>query len=126
MLLILHGLKSFLYFIGWISMSLVIFGLILNIFGYVLNTYGSDIMSIHHSYFYTYQFSPVSHSFPCLALYPHGVTESFVFSVPYSNVLIYHTFIILITYLERCYIRLEYWHVIHITILQLFRELGVK
>ena len=31
-LLILHGLKSFLYFSGWLSMSLVIFGLILNMF----------------------------------------------------------------------------------------------
>ena len=55
-------------------------------FGYILNPYGSDLMSIHHSYFYTYQFSPVAHSFPCLAVYPHGVTEAFVFSIPYANV----------------------------------------
>ena len=35
---ILHGLKSFLSFSGWLSMSLVIFGLILNMFGSDLNT----------------------------------------------------------------------------------------
>ena len=89
-LLILHGLKSFLSFRGWLSMKLVIFGIILNIFGYVLNTYGSYLMSILHSYFCTYQFSPVAHSFPSLALYPHGVTESFVISIPYAMFLIYH------------------------------------
>ena len=43
-------------------------------------------MSIHHSYFYTYKFSLVAHSFPSLALYPHGATEAFVFVVPYTNV----------------------------------------
>ena len=32
MIFILHGLKSFLYFSGWLSMYLVIFGMILNIF----------------------------------------------------------------------------------------------
>ena len=83
---ILHGFKSFLSFSSWLSMSLVIFGLILNIFGYFINTYGSYLMSIHHSDFYTYQFSPVANSFHSLALYPHGVTEAFVFSVPYDNV----------------------------------------
>ena len=83
---ILHGLKSFLYFIGWLSMSLVIFGLILNMFGSVLNTYCSDLKPIHHSYFYTYQFYPVVHNFPSLALYPHGATKSFVLSVQYYNV----------------------------------------
>ena len=51
---ILHDLKSFLTFSGWLSMSLVIYGLILNMFGSVLNTYGSDLMPIHHSDFYTY------------------------------------------------------------------------
>ena len=35
-LLILHGLKYFLSFSGWLSMTLVIFGLILNMFGSVL------------------------------------------------------------------------------------------
>ena len=44
------------------------------------------ILPIHHSYFYTYQFSPVVHNFPSLALYPHGATEAFVFAVPYANV----------------------------------------
>ena len=83
---ILHGLKYFLYFSGWLLMTLFIFGLILNMFGYVLNTYGSYLMPIHHSYFYTYQFSPVAHNFPSLSLYPHGVTEKFIFSVPYANV----------------------------------------
>ena len=83
---ILHGLKSFLSFIGWLYISLVIFGLILKMFGSVLNTYCSYLNPIHHSYFYTYQFSPVVHNFPSLALYPHGATESFVFSVPYANV----------------------------------------
>ena len=52
----------------------------------VLNTYGSDLNPIHRSDFYTYQFSPVAHSFPSLALYPHGVTEAFDFVVPYANV----------------------------------------
>ena len=51
---ILHGLKPFLSFSGWLSMSLLIFGLILNIFGFVLNTYCSDINPIHHLVFYTY------------------------------------------------------------------------
>ena len=83
---ILHGLKSFLTFSGWLSMSLVIYGLILNMFLSVLNTHGSDLMPIHHSYFYTYQFSLVAHNFPSLALYPHGATEAFVFSIPYANV----------------------------------------
>ena len=85
MLLILDGLKSCLYFTGWLSMNVVVFGLILNMFVYVLNTCGSYFISIHHSYFYTYQFSPVAHSFPSLAIYPHGVTEAFVFVVPYAN-----------------------------------------
>ena len=55
-ILILHGLKSFLYFSGWLSMTLVIIGIILNMFGYILNTYGSNLKTIHHSYFYTYSF----------------------------------------------------------------------
>ena len=84
-ILILHGLKSFLYFSGWLSMTLVIFGLILNMFVSVRNTYGWDLMSIYHSYFYTYKFSSVAHSFPSLSLYPHEVTKIFVSSVPYSN-----------------------------------------
>ena len=69
-------------------MNLVIFGLILNMFvyiliTYVLRTYGSDLMPIQHSYFYTYQFSPVAHNFPSLALYPHGAIEAFILAVPY-------------------------------------------
>ena len=68
-------------------MNLFIFGMILKMFGSVLNTYGSYLMPIHHSNFYTYQFSPVAHNFPSLALYPHGATEAFVFSVPYANIL---------------------------------------
>ena len=86
MIFILHGLKSFLSFSGWLSMYLVIFGMILNMFGYVLNTYGSDLMPIHHSNFYTYQFSPIAHNFPSLSLYPHGAIESFVLIVPYANI----------------------------------------
>ena len=43
-------------------------------------------MPIHHSYFYTYQFSLVAHNFPSLAIYPHGATEAFVFVVPFANV----------------------------------------
>ena len=82
-LLILHGLKSCLCFTSWLSMNKFIFGLILHMFGSILNTYGSYLKSIHDSYFYTYQFSPVAYSFPSLALYPHGVTEAFVFFVPY-------------------------------------------
>ena len=67
-------------------MNLVIFGLVLNIFLYVPNTYGSDLMSIHHSDFYTYKFSPVAHNFPSLTLYPHGATEAFGITVPYDNI----------------------------------------
>ena len=55
-------------------------------FGSVLNTYGSYLKPIHHLDFYTYQFSPIVHTFPSLALYPHGATESFLFAVPYANV----------------------------------------
>ena len=55
-------------------------------FGYVINTYGSYLKSIHHSYFYTHQFSPVAHNFPSLALYPYGVIEAIVFVVPYNNI----------------------------------------
>ena len=47
-LLILHGLKYFLYLSGCLSMKLFIFVLILNMFGSVINTHGSDLMSIHH------------------------------------------------------------------------------
>ena len=83
---ILHGLKSFISFSGWLSMTLVIFGLILNMFVFFLNTYGSNLMPIHHSDFYTYQFSPIAHNFPSLALYPHGATEAFVLAVPYVNI----------------------------------------
>ena len=67
-------------------MTLVIFGLILKMFGSILNTYGSDLMHIHHSDFYIYQFSLVAHNFPSLALYPHEATESFVLVVPYANI----------------------------------------
>ena len=104
---ILHGLKSFLSFIGWLSMSLVIFGLILNMFGSVINTYGLDLKSIHHSYVYTYQFSPVAHSFPSLSLNTHGDTKAFVFVFTYANVSDMSYFITLISYLRRSYIRLE-------------------
>ena len=60
--------------------------IILNMFGSALNTYGSDLMRIHHSYFYTYQFSPIAHNFPSLALYPHGATEAFVLAITYANI----------------------------------------
>ena len=43
-------------------------------------------MPIHHSDFYTYQFSPVADNFPSLALYPHGAIEAFVLAVPYANI----------------------------------------
>ena len=55
-------------------------------FVFVLNTYGSDLMPIHPSDFYTYQFSPVAHNFPSVALYLHGAIEAFVLTVPYANV----------------------------------------
>ena len=84
-LLILHGLKSCLSFTGWLSKNFIIFGLILHMFVFFLNTYGSYIKYIYHSYFYTSVFS-VAHSFPSLALYPHGVTEAFVFVVTYANI----------------------------------------
>ena len=55
-------------------------------FGSVLNTYGSYLKSIHHSDFYTHQFSPVAHTFSSLTPYPHGDTEAFVFVVPCDNI----------------------------------------
>ena len=67
-------------------MTLVIIGIILHIFGYVLRTYGSNLKSIHHSYFYTHQFSLAAQPFPTLALYPHGDTKPLVFNVPYDNI----------------------------------------
>ena len=70
--------------------DLVIFGLILHMVGSVLNTYGSNLKSINHSYFYTRQFSPVAHTFPSLALYPHGVTKSLVLAGPYDIYTICH------------------------------------
>ena len=85
MIIIIHGLKSCLSFNGCLSMKLVIVGLIFKIFGYILNTYGSYLNSIHHSDFYTYQFSPVAYSFASIALYTHGVTKAFVFVVPHAN-----------------------------------------
>ena len=67
-------------------MSLVIFVLILNVFGSFIKTYGSYLIPIHHSYFYTYKFSPVAHNFPSLALYLHGATEAFVLAIPYATI----------------------------------------
>ena len=55
-------------------------------FGSVLSTYCSDLKPIHHSDFYSYQFFPVAHSFPSLALYPHGPSEAFVLVVTYDNI----------------------------------------
>ena len=78
--------SSLAYFTGWLSMILVIIGIILQMFGSVLNTYGSYLNSIHHSYFYTHEYFRVAHTFPSLALYPHGVTEAFVFTIQYSNI----------------------------------------
>ena len=86
MLLNLHGLKYFLSLSGWLSINLVIFGMILNMSRSFLNTYGSYLMPIHHSYFYTYQFFPVAHNFSSLALYPHGATEAFSLAVPYAKI----------------------------------------
>ena len=67
-------------------MTLVIIGIILHMFVSILKTYGSYVMPVHHSYFYTYQFSLVAHNFPSLALYPHGAIEAFLFAVPYANI----------------------------------------
>ena len=50
-LLISNGLISCHFFTSWLSMTLVIIGLILNMFGSILNSYGSDIMPFHHSDF---------------------------------------------------------------------------
>ena len=52
----------------------------------ILNTYDSDLKSIHRSYLYTHQFSPVSHPFATLALNPHGDNKPLVFVVPYDNI----------------------------------------
>ena len=75
--------------------------------GYFINTYGLYIKPIHHSYFYTYQFSLVAHNFPSLALYHHGATEAFVFAVPYINISDISEFYQPHINLYRCYIRLE-------------------
>ena len=85
-LLISNGFKICLFFNGWLSMTLVIIGLILHMFGYFLNTYGSYLKSIHHSNSYTHQFSPIAHPFPIMALYPHGDTTPLVFAAPYDNI----------------------------------------
>ena len=55
-------------------------------FGSVPNTYGSYLMHIHHSDFYTYQFSLVAHNFPSLVLYPHGAIEAFILAIPDANI----------------------------------------
>ena len=52
----------------------------------ILKNYSLYLKSILHSYFSAHQFSPVAHTFPSIALYPLGVTEEFVFLVPYANV----------------------------------------
>ena len=106
-LLILHALNYCLNFIGWLSMTLVIIGMILHMFGYIINTHSSYINSIHHSYFYTHQFSLVAHSFPSLTLYPHGVTEAFVFYIPYNIFSDISEFLSLILDILGCYIGLE-------------------
>ena len=62
-------------------------------FGSILNNYGSYLMPIHHSDFYTYQFSPVAHNFPSLALYPHGSIEAFLLAVPYAKYFLYIRFL---------------------------------
>ena len=67
-------------------MTLVIIEIILNMFLYIINTYGTYLNSIHHSYFYTHQFSPVSHTFSTLAPYPHGDTIDLVFAATYDNI----------------------------------------
>ena len=86
MLLISNGFKSCIFFTSWLYMNLVVIGIILHMFGYVLITYGSDLKSIHHSYFYTHQFFPVAHTFSSLAPYPHANTNPLVFSIPYDNI----------------------------------------
>ena len=86
MLLISNGFKSCLSFPSWLSMKLVILGLMLHIFGSILNTYGSYLNSIHHSYFYIHQFSPLAQHFSIIALYPYGDTKPLVFVVPYDNI----------------------------------------
>ena len=81
-----NGFKSWLFFTGWLSMTLVIIGIILHMFLFFINTYGSYLKSIHHSYFYIHQFSLVAQPFPTLALYPHRDTIPLVFSTPYDNI----------------------------------------
>ena len=83
-LLISNGFKSSLVFIGWLSMTLVILGLMLHMFGYDLNIYGSDLNSFHHSDLHIQQFSPVSHHFPTMTPYPHGDTIPLVFDAQYD------------------------------------------
>ena len=86
LLLISNGFKYCLFSTGWLYMILVIIGITLHMFGSVLNTYGSDLNSIHHSYFYTHQCFPIAHPFPSLAPYPHVDNEVFIFVVPYDNI----------------------------------------
>ena len=52
MLLISNGFKPCLFFTRWLSMKLFMLGIMLHIFVYILKNYGSDIKSIHYSYFY--------------------------------------------------------------------------
>ena len=79
------GFKVCLFFIGWLAMSLVIFGLLLHMFGSDLNIYGLDFKSIYHSYLLIYQFYPAAHHFPIMALYTHGDTIPLVFTTPCDN-----------------------------------------
>ena len=45
------------------------------------------ISQVHSSFIFLHLLVfPVAHSFPSLALYPHGVTEIFFFVVQYDNV----------------------------------------
>ena len=79
MLLISNNFKSYLFFIGWLYMKLVIIVLILPMYGFFLNTYGSYLNSIH-------QFSLVAQPFSTLALYIHGDIKPLVFLAQYDNI----------------------------------------
>ena len=86
MSLVFVGFKSCLFFTGWLSMSLVIFFLLLHILGSHIKIYGSYFKSIYHSNLLIHRFYLVAHPFPTRALYTHGDTIPLVFSDPYDNI----------------------------------------
>ena len=76
---------SCLFSTSWLSMSLLIFGILLHMFGYNINIYGLHFKSIYPLDLLIHQFYPVAHPFPTMAMYTHGETIPLVFAAPHEN-----------------------------------------